>query len=180
MQKFLATAIILLGIISLTALNIGLSYLLPYPYSEVNIVFAVIILLILWWNSGWIIWIAFFSHLFIELFTVTPYGVVLFSATLATLSAYWLYQHIFTNRSILATAAICFFTLLSYRSLYSLILYFSKIFHLLSDVSWHQIFITSLWELFFTGSLVMVVYFLSSRFSKKFDAAVVESKLFKL
>src|SRR3989339_428313 len=142
MAKFLKFFGIGLIIMVLTIFNIGLSYLLPYPFNKINILFIVIIIFILWKNSGTIIWFTFFSHLLLELFSTTPFGIILFSSTISVLFTYWLYQEIFTNRSLLSTVAIGFFALFFYRLFYMLLLILAKSFSLIINIPWQSIFIT--------------------------------------
>ena len=163
----------------MAALHIGFSYLLPYPFSKINIIFTIIILLLLWYNSGLIVWIGFFSNLFIELFTVSPYGVVLFSSTVSILIAYWLYQNFFANRSIYAALVLTASTIFIYRVIYVICIFVLKIFGIVEFLPWKLVMLTSLWEILFTTVLVSVLYFVFSLFTKKFSAAVIESSIFK-
>ncbi len=163
----------------MAALHIGFSYLLPYPFSKINIIFTIIILLLLWYNSGLIVWIGFFSNLFIELFAVSPYGVVLFSSTVSILIAYWLYQNFFANRSIYAALVLTASTIFIYRIIYIICIFILKIFGIVEFLPWKLILLISLWEILFTTILVSVLYFIFSLFTKKFSAAVIESSIFK-
>lgn len=164
----------------LTIFNIGLSYLLPYPFNKINILFIVIIIFILWKNSGTIIWFTFFSHLLLELFSTTPFGIILFSSTISVLFTYWLYQEIFTNRSLLSTVAIGFFALFFYRLFYMLLLILAKSFSLIINIPWQSIFITFFWEFIFTLSVLAIIYFIISKLSRRFNTTIIESGLFKI
>lgn len=122
-KKIFVLIAILFSILFFSALHVGLTYLLPFPFSKLNVIFVFIVLLIAWWESGWVVWIAFFSHIFIELFSLTPFGLTLMAATLATLFSFWLYQTVITNRSFFAALLLCFFALLIYRGLYTVLLF---------------------------------------------------------
>ncbi|MFZ2189698.1 MAG: hypothetical protein WA057_04990 [Candidatus Magasanikiibacteriota bacterium] len=180
MAKFLRFFGISLIIIILTVLNIGLSYLLPYPFNKINILFIAIIIFILWKNSGTIIWFAFFSHLLLELFSTTPFGIILFSSTISILFTYWLYQEIFTNRSLLSTLAIGFFALFFYRVLYLLLLILAKFLSFTTSIPWQSIFITFFWEFIFTLTALAIIYFIISKSSRRFNTTIIESGLFKI
>jgi len=166
------------NIILLTGLHIGLSYILPYPWSKINILFTVLIILLLWWNSGIIVWLTFFSHLFLELYVTTPYGVVLFAATISILLGYWLYQNFFTNHSWYTAVALTAFTLFLYRILYTLLIVILKLFNVVAFVPWQQIFITFFWEFIFTTIAVAILYFILSRFSKRLNVTLIKSSIF--
>lgn len=178
-NRIFKVMLIFLALVLMVAFHIGFSYLLPYPISKINIIFTVIILLLLWHNSGMVVWISFFSNLFIELFTVSPYGVVLFSSTISVLIAYWLYQNFFTNRSIYAALVLTAFTIFIYRLFYIIIMFILKIFGVVNYMPWKLIFVTSLWEILFTTILVSILYFIFSMFTKKFNSSVIESSIFR-
>jgi len=180
MDKILRALLLFIVIVILVALNIGLSYILPFPYSKLNILFAIIILLMLWSDSGLIIWITFFSHLFIELFSTTPFGVILFSSTIGILISFWLFKHTFTNRSLLATLAMSSIALILYRLIYILLLYLTKLFGIIPDIPWQLIFITFLWEFLFTTTLVAIFYIILSRFSKRLKTNVIDTNFFRI
>ena len=180
MDKILRIFGMFLAIIFLVAINIGLSYILPFPYSKLNILFAVIIILMLLSDSGLIVWITFFSHLFIELFSTTPFGVIIFSSTISILVAFWLYKHIFTNRSLLATIALSSFALIFYRLIYILLLAITRLFGIRTEIPWQLIFITFLWEFLFTTTLVAIFYFILSKFSKRLKTNTVDTIFFKI
>jgi len=180
MDKLFRSFGVFLAIIFLVALNIGLSYILPFPYSKLNILFAVIIILMLWFDSGLIVWITFFSHLFIEVFSISPFGLILFSSTISILIAFWLYKHVFTNRSLVATVALASFTLLLYRSLYIVILIFIRLFNADLFISWPLLLVTFMWEFLFTIIIVTVLYLILSKFSHRLDSTVIHSRFFKV
>ena len=180
MRTILRILAISLGIILLVAINIGLSYILPFPYSKLNILFAIIILLMLWWNSGFIVWLSFFSHLFMELYTTTPFGVILFSSTISILFSYWLYKYIFTNRSILSTIALASFTLIIFRLIYTFLLIICKIFNIINDIPWKLISITFIWEFVTTLLFVIILYFILNKITHRFNMSVIEKYTFKI
>lgn len=169
-----------MSIILLTILHLGLSLLLPYPLSKINIIFAILILVMLWSESGLVVWISFFIHFLIELFASTPFGVILFSGTISILIGFWLYRSLYTDRSWYAALTLCFTTLLLYRIFYLLGLFFSKT--MIKDlyIPLKLIFITSGWEFLFTALFVAIFYFIMSKFTHKFRSGVVEQALFKI
>lgn len=170
--RFFFTLLLLLLI---TALHVGLSYLLPYPWSKINTLFLIFILLLLKWDSGLIVWMVFFSHFLIELFAASPFGVILFSSVLAFLISFWFYRTIFTNRSWYAVMALTAFTLLIYHFLYTLIIGILAILNIITFVPWRLLLITWLWEFVTTTAATAVIYFIISRFSRRLNATLVES-----
>ncbi|MBD3311725.1 MAG: hypothetical protein GF349_04535 [Candidatus Magasanikbacteria bacterium] len=157
----------LVGIIILSILNIGLSYILPYPWSKINIIFAALILLMVWWESGFIVWVAFLSFFIIELFAVTPFGLILFSSTVSILISYWFYQLIFTNQSWYTAISLSFFSIFLYRLIYIIILLMLIFFGFDINYPQSQFYYILLWEMILTCALVGIIYLLSFYFSHK-------------
>ncbi len=168
------------GLIFLVILEVGLSYLLPYPFSKINLVFAILITLMLWRRSGMIVWLAFFASFVTELFAASPFGLVLFGGTISMLLGYWFYQNIFTNRSWFASLALTAITLFFYHFLYVVGLVLLFVGDWVKYIPWQQILRTFLWEEVFTLILVGILYFLFSYFSKEFRSAVIEAQRFKI
>ena len=170
--RFFFTLFLLLLV---TALHVGLSYLLPYPWSKINTLFLIFIMLLLKWDSGGIVWMVFFSHFLIELFAASPFGVILFSSVIAFLISFWFYRTIFTNRSWYAVMALTAFTLLIYRFIYLLIIGILAILKLVAFVPWRLLLITWFWEFITTTTALAVIYFVILRFSPQLKVSLVES-----
>lgn len=164
-------------IVLLAIINIGFSYLIPYPFSKLNIVFAILVSLFFWNESGLVVWAAFFVSLIVELYTTTPFGVVLISNTLGILFAYWLYKWLFTNRSWYAMAALSLVSISLYRLLYISMLLFFSIFIDSLIIPWNLVLINSAWELLFTSTAIVLFYFMASFFFKK-NNSQINSKYF--
>ncbi len=157
----------LTGLIFFVIIDIGLSYILPYPWSKINLLFALLIILMLWRGSGWIVWVTFFTHLIIELYTASPFGVVLASSTLSILFSFWLYKHLFTNRSWYAAMALSAITLTLFRMLYSVSLLILRAFGVVKIIPWKLMLVTFAWEAPLTICAVGIIYFIASRFSTR-------------
>lgn len=168
------------GLIFFVIIDIGLSYVLPYPWSKINLLFALLIILMLWRGSGWIVWVAFFTHLIIELYTASPFGVVLASSTLSILVSFWLYKHLFTNRSWYAAIALAAITLALFRSLYTAALLILRAFSVVKIIPWKLMLVTFAWEALLTISAVGIIYFIVSRFSTRFKSAVITARRFSI
>lgn len=170
----------LAGLFLFVIIDIGLSYILPYPWSKINLLFALLIILMLWRGSGWIVWITFFTHLIIELYTASPFGIVITSSTLSILFSYWLYQHLFTNRSWYAAVALSAIALALFRLFYTAALLVLRIFGVVEFIPWKLMIVTFLWEAILTISLVGIIYFIASRFSTRFKSAVITARRFSI
>lgn len=144
-----------------------ISYSLPFPLSTINILFATLILYMVLTESGVIVWMAFFTHLCIELYSVTPFGVILASSTLSLLFTFWMFQYVFTNRSWYSTVLLTFFSLFLYRFFSLILLILINFITKEGSIPWSNIFVLAAWELFFTECGVLFAYSLISKFYKK-------------
>lgn len=167
-------------VIFLSALHIGLSFILPSPWSKINIILVVLIVLMFWWDSGMIVWLSFFAHLIIELYTTAPFGILLASGTLSLLISFWLYRYFFTNRSWYAAGALGFLTLIIYRAIYIIAISLLKFFGLVQALPWLNILQTLSWELVFSVPAIALLFFVVSRFSRRLNASFDHSSLFKV
>ena len=169
-----------LMLICLVIGHIALSLFCPYPLSKISIYFAGLILWLLWNPRGRIVWYTFFACFVIELYSVMPFGLNLFSGTAAMLFAFWLYRHIFTNRSWYACFVLSIVVLGIYRSLYSIGLLFLNLFGKYVEISWQSLFFTSFWEMMLTTLMVGFLYFIISLFSNKLNPRVIEARYFRI
>jgi len=132
-----------------------LSYILPFPYNTLNIVFAALVLFMLLSESGTIVWMAFFTHLCIELYSVSPFGIILLSSTLSILCTYWLFQYFFSNRSWYSAILLTFVSLFLYRAISLFLLTITYFIQKEGSVPWSNMFVLSAWELLFTEIIVL-------------------------
>jgi len=172
--------LIFFSLVVLIAFSMGTSYLLPQPFSNINIIFLILIIIMMARDSGLVVWISFFIHFFIELYSSTPFGLILFSGTISILIIFWLYKNIFTNRSWYSAMALSVLALLLYRLLYLSVLTLLQLFELTSLTLKKITFITFGWEILFTCLLTGLIYFVLSQFFKSFKASPIENGLFKV
>lgn len=180
MEFLTRTIATIISLIFLAALNIVVSYIVPYPWSKINIIFLILIILMMWRETGLVIWISFFSYFIIELYSATPFGVFLFSSTLSILFTFWLYKNFFTNRSWYSTMALCGFALLFYRSIYIFLLIILNSFNFINLIPWKMLWATFIWEFIFTVPASGIIYFILSKFFKSFKSSPIEQGLFKV
>lgn len=144
----------------LVSVSMGVSYVFPYPFAKVNVIYAAILFMMMRRPRGGIVWVSFLAHFFLELYATTPFGVVVMSGTLSTLFAYWAYQYIFSNRSWYAMAVMSIVTLILYRGLYTVFLFVASLFDESVVVLVRGIAVIAGWEILFTGIVIVLVYML--------------------
>ncbi|MEK7623759.1 MAG: hypothetical protein AAB408_03775 [Patescibacteria group bacterium] len=122
MKIIASVAVISLTILAMVFLHLVKVSLAPFPWSAINILFVPLILLMSIREARITVWLAFFSHFFIELYATTPFGVVLASSTLSVLLTFWLSQSFFIHRSWYTAFALSAVAIFLYRLFYSVIL----------------------------------------------------------
>jgi len=143
--KFL---LLLLVFLVIFWLQTAVSFLLPFPFSTINIITVLLAILLLRRHHWSIVWLAFALFFFIELYTSSPFGVIIFSGTIGVLLTFWVYSRIFSNHSWYIAAAITATMLISYRLIYMvaiILLYWLNLAPWLLNIN---ILPALIWELF--------------------------------
>lgn len=169
-----------LSLFFLSAIHIGASYFLPFPWSKINLIFLLLVIIMMWRDTSLIVWVAFFTHLIIELYSATPFGVQLFSSTIGMLFTFWIYRNLFNNRSWYSAMAITAFSLTVYRLLYTASLILLKFLGIIVSIPWKNAAETFVWEILLTVFGTGITYFILSKFFKSFKDSPIEHGLFKV
>lgn len=143
-----------IAVLILFFLHLGFAYVLPHPYQLANVLVCGIVLMIMATNSGKTVWIAAALYWCLELYTVTEFGVVLISGTLGSLTTYWLYRSLITNRTLPAVAALAIASIISYRFFYTLGLFLVN----QAPTAWSPYLITLGWELLMTTIVTTLLF----------------------
>lgn len=168
MRTLLKAIVGLILIVFVIALQFVLSQLLPFPLDKINVIFGCVVLMLLLRRSGLVVWLSFFLHYLIELYSTTPFGVVLFSGTISTLLLYWLSKEVFSSPRPLVALGIGSFGIILYRIIYTITLYISTLFIPQTVVPFTgSLAILYMWELVFTTGFILLMYLiLQSRVKK--------------
>jgi hypothetical protein len=158
MQRLQQWILYFVGVIMATVAHLFFAYVLSYPASLINILFIFILLILLIRESGIVVWFAFGCHFIIELYSTTPFGVILLSATSATLITYWTYKRVFTNRSWYAGAILSALCITQYRVLYVLTLSSLRLFGIGDPVPYRPLMTAFVWEVLLTSVIVGISY----------------------
>lgn len=145
-------------------LHVSLLFFLPEPFNKINVIMIALVVMLLTTDSGSVIWFAAFLYFCLELYTVTPFGVVLTAGTISLLLLVWLYRAFFTNRSVVSVAALTGVGLILYRILYSLgLLVVGR------SWQWPSLFAVYGLELIVTVPAAVIIYFLFSQIRKRLN-----------
>lgn len=148
----------------LVLVQMVLVYLLPWPLALINSTIIAITFFLIRFESGTIVWLAFLEYWFLDLYAVTPFGVVLLLGTMSTLGAFWLYQYFFTNQSWYATSAMTAAIIIIYRG--GLFLYYFTATVLTREptaIPWLLLGRNLAWEVLLSGGIAGVLFFAVSR-----------------
>lgn len=154
--------------------NYIISYFLPSPWNNINIFFLAIIIYIMGWESGLSIWFSCFLHFFLEIYSISHFGMILLPSTISVIFAYWLYIFIFTNRSWTSGIALTAITLIIYRFLYVLAFLLLEYLNKGSNILWPAFFMRYVWEIVITSIFAGIIVFIFSKIWKRFDPERME------
>lgn len=155
--KFISFFILLIIVVTV---HLGVTYIFAKPISNINVIFLFLIMWLFFKPSGITVWFAFFSFFIIDLLSVSPFGISLFSGTFAMLSIYWLYKFIFSSKSVFSVTLLSLLAIGIYRFLF-IIIYSSTLIIAAKDVPFQQMSVTALREAVITSVVVAGVYMLT-------------------
>ena len=151
----------------------AISYLFPPPFHNINIIFVVIVLSIMGWESGVSIWLTCLLHFFIELYSITPFGMILFPSTISVISIYILYMRIFTNLSWYSAMVLSSIAIVIYRILYISFFIILQFFQSEFNIVWTTLVISYIWELGLSSILAGIIVFILAKTSSRFKSEKV-------
>lgn len=158
MKFFIKILLFAAAVFTMVFLRLGVTYFLPFPFNSINVMLAIPILVMLATERGaQSIWLTYAGHFFVEMYTTTAFGIVLFSSTLSILFAFWLSQILFTNKSWRTALAITVFSIVSYRLLYTALIAVSSRFEIPAELPLTLLIRLYGWELLWTSAAVAIL-----------------------
>ena len=145
-------------------LHLMLRQILPAPIIHLNILLTTAVLIITLRESGFSICLTFVTHFFMELYSTTPYGLVLSISTLSVLLCLWAYRHFFTNSSWYTVLALSILLILFYQTALTISLIIVGTY----DQFWKQLpYQHIFWEMVITSMVNIILFFVLSPFFQK-------------
>lgn len=149
---------------------------MPFPFSQINLVFIAVILMVVWYEAGWVVWYAFILFLLLDFYSALPFGITLFSGTMATLIIFYLYLNIFTNKSWYGVSALAFLGLMVFRLIYIILMFLdSLVFGKESGTISPDFFSLISWEVFLTTITLGIIFILLTKFTKRLNSAMIKT-----
>lgn len=109
MKPFLRAVLAIAAIIAITTLHIAWVTVFPYPISALNIITIALVYLLLVRRIAVALAAAFAVGLTIELYAVTPFGLLLGALLIAFIASAFFASRILTTNSFWGSVALCFF-----------------------------------------------------------------------
>lgn len=153
-------------------LQLCVSYMAPFPVNKLNLIFSILIIAMLLGQSSSIVWLSFALHFFIELYSATPFGIILFSGTITFLILYWTSRTLLTNQTFLAALGLSTIGIIIYRLLYSVILITCSLLNESVKFMAKEFAIIYAWELITTVVITMLFYAFAHSIIARFNRRV--------
>jgi len=155
---------IILAIIFTALLQVAVREFLPYPFNQINIIFAIIIWLIIFTNQINVLWVLLPVSFLVEIFSPALFGVFSAAAFLSLSLVSWFLLNIFVDRSVYIVLLSGILGVLGFRLLKVLLSGILLKYNFLSST---EILIDWLWEIALTAATLAVFYFFTSLFTKR-------------
>lgn len=104
--RWLIWTVVVLCSLPLVLAAEGLVLRAPGIFAQISVPVIFLSLSLLIWKNGVIVWYAAALYALLDMYTATPFGVVLYAGTLAMLVTFWLYRAIITNQGIMAAGLV--------------------------------------------------------------------------
>lgn len=168
MRTFLKTLLWICITVGIVGLHMAISFIAPFPFDTFNVIFCFLVLYILFYRSGAVVWVSFLLHYIIDLYSVSTFGVVLFAGTISALCMYWISKNIFANVSISVALGLTAIGLLLYRGIFSALLILLSVFGSTEQTQLfeNRLFIIYLWEIGITSLASMFMYVIIQKYVK--------------
>lgn len=176
MREIFKLFAVIFGLIVMVCGQLLTTYLSPRPFDNFNVIFFILILYLIFRESGLVVYLSLVAHFTVELYTITPFGIVLYASTISFLVGYWLYRSVFTNKSWYSAIILSFMMVGFFRLLYLVMVWVGGY----ASVGTTQLMLGSFaYEAIFTSCAVGLVVFVSSRLSFRLSPSVLNKRLFR-
>lgn len=173
-SHLISTFFLFLLSLFVVVLHIGLVTFFLHPFNKINLISLFVIIILLMTESGKVVWLSFVSYFLVELFSITPFGVVLYSGTISALVSFWLYKGIFTNRTVLTTMSLATISIVVYRFFYSVLLFIDNHLSNKEGVSFSLPLSSYAWELVTTVITAVLIHILLKFFVVRLNTAKIK------
>lgn len=176
---FYYSSLFFLKIFLILILYFFFSVFIPYPLSQINIIFVSLVLFLMKNEKGSLVWVAWFVFFVLELYLTYPFGVVISSGTFAFLFSYWFYKYIFTNRTWYSSVGLVIVMIVIYRLIFVSLL---MLYHLNSGINvvvWSNALLNFGLEIIFSTIITGILFMILSPYIENFQSQRIFSSWLK-
>lgn len=179
-MKFLGKILgFFLNALALLTTQIFIINFLPYPFNQINFIFAVLLAFITAGETKKVFWLALAISYFLDLFSGSPFGISIAATLISLFFIKWLQSNIFTNRSIYMVFLSAIIGITLYRFLFITFLTINNYFT--NQATWYygQISAEALWEISLSAAMLLVFYILRYKiFGKNVNARTKKKDIY--
>lgn len=167
MQTLWKIIMFFLSIFLILASHIFVVNFLPFPFSNINIIFSLSLLILTISPSSKALWLALITSYISELFSSIPFGVGTAALFISLLIINWFQLNILTNRSVYMIFLSATLGIALYRSLFVLLLTVHNYFYNLPPLPYKEIVADAGWEVLLSSLLLFFLYLLDTKFLRR-------------
>lgn len=146
-----------------------LNALLPSTWRSINMVILLTTLMIMMRGDSSAVWFSFVCNFILELYSVTPFGILLFSGTASALLSLSMFRSLFTNRSWYSASALSFCAIVFDRAWYTFLLIFIAMRQQRAFTAWQILLRAYASEILLTACATALLYALMTAKRRKQD-----------
>lgn len=176
MFKFISAVGFCLLTLGVCLLQLWWATTLPFPLNQLNSVWLFIIWLALFHDQTTSVWAVVPSALWLELFSVAPFGVTSTALFISVLCLHWWLKHVLTNYSPVTIGLAGFLVIATYRFLLTLGLLLGRAIapNQVPAVDLSALFTGYGFEIIITTGALVLAYALGQRSSKRLSPYYIE------
>lgn len=179
MRVFLYILRFLIGIGVIGFLHVATTFLLPWPFHTVHVIFVSLVLILFLYEHGSIVWLAAILFVMLDFPSLYPFGLSLIAGTNAMITMVLLYRRVFTNRSLMAAIGLCSIGYAIYRGWYLLYDFLVSIVTTNTPSIWFDMQVYSM-QLATTLMTLTLVYLIASKFSFQLQHTQIQESWFRI
>ncbi|OGH91797.1 MAG: hypothetical protein A2534_04705 [Candidatus Magasanikbacteria bacterium RIFOXYD2_FULL_39_9] len=164
-----------LSIFLILAAHIFVVNFLPFPFSHINIIFSLSLLILTISPSSRVLWLALITSYVSELFSSIPFGIGTAALFISLLIINWFQLNILTNRSVYMIFLSAILGISLYRALFVLLLTVNNYFYSLAPLPYREILADAGWEVLLSSLLLFFLYLLDVKFLRHFRSSSSKS-----
>lgn len=176
MKLLWKTLTLIFTILLILTMHIFVINFLPFPFSQINIMIALLILLSTINQSKKIIWLGLIISYLSGLLSSIPFGIGIVATTMSLLAINWFQLNILTNRSGYMVFLSLLLGVALYRTLFIMFLAINNYFSHQPTLPYTEITTNAAWEILLSSLILFLFFILSAKFLKKSNPTYIQPR----